>query len=539
MQGSMKARDSRSLASWLLVACIVAMTAVVYAPVAEHEFLNFDDLNHVANNPRVSAPLTPSALLTHFRRPAHGNWLPLSTASLQLSHAIHGPNPAAFASTNVALHLLSTVLVFVALRRMTGAVWRSAFVAGVFALHPLHVESVAWIAERKDVLAGSFWMLGLYAYARYVEEPGSKARYAALVLCLTLGLLSKSTLVTFPFVLLLLDHWPLDRLRGSVRAVVAEKLPLLAIVLVSIGVTYATQAAGGQMRVGNRLSLLARAANAVESYVFYLGDAFWPSDLAALYLHPYTHVQPNALDLTVAGLLAMLLLAAAAVCVSQRRARPYLAVGWLWYLGTLLPMIGIVQVGLQARADRYAYIPLVGIAIAAAWGAADLAGSSASRRRLTVAVGASALIASAIVARTQVGFWHDTFTLYERVVAVSERNGYAHEMLGYEYAAIDRNTEAARHFAEAVRVNPGRVQSLFGLAVTRSRLGQTEEAIEAYQAGLRLQPDKTRAHGELGVLLASVGRDEEAAVHLRRALSTLPNEETFRRALTQIERTNP
>lgn len=524
---------------YTIALCLAVTTALLYANVAGHEFLNFDDLKDVAENPRFAVEATPGALLSHFYEPSGASWLPIYSISLHIDHALYGPNPAAFLLTNLAIHIAAALLLLLVLTKMTREIWPSAFVAFVFALHPLHVESVAWITERKDVLAGFFWMLGFVCYAHYLAAGRSRVWYTLLLGCYALGLMSKSSLVTFPFVLLLLDFWPLRRLPGSLRTALLEKLPLFTLSLAASVVTYMTQYAAGQMQVGKRLSLTARTTNALESYLFYIVDAIWPRGLAPLYPHPYTHADPTGADLALAAGIASVLVAVTALALMAWRARPFLAVGWLWYLLTLAPMIGIVQVGLQARADRYMYIPLTGLAIALAWGVSDLARGSQRRQRIAIAAGAVALAVLAVVSRGQIDHWKDTFTLYERAVAVTENNGYAHEMLGYEYAAIGRNRDAAEHFEEAARVNPGRVQSFFGLAVTSARLGESERAISAYRAGLRLNPNKIRAHGEVGVLLVEAGRAEEAVPHLTRALDALPDDPTFNEALERARAAIP
>jgi tetratricopeptide (TPR) repeat protein len=511
-------------ASGLLVAI-----ALVYAPVVDHQFLNFDDLGYVIGNPNLTPDPTLGDLLSHFVTPHMANWLPISTISLHLTYAIHGPNPTAFLTTNLVIHMLSVVILLAFLLRATGAFWPSVFAAGIFALHPLQVESVAWITERKGVLAGLFFMLGLYSYARYVEAPESRARYAAVVACFALGIMSKSSLITFPFVLLLLDHWPFDRLRGSLGARLSEKVPLFSIILVSIAATYRSQAEAGQMSVGDQISVTARALNAAESYGAYLADAVWPSSLAALYPHPYASRSPSAEDLAMGAALATALALATTAVTLLRTRRPYLLVGWLWFIGMLVPTIGLVQVGMQARADRYTYLPLIGLAIAFAFAATHQRAQPAIRHA-AIATGLAALLALSLAARTQLQYWSDTITLHERMIEVTPDFAKPHSILGHEYARGGDNATAAAHFKEAARLTPTDTKAIFGLAVTRARLGKTDAAIAAYQWGLRLQPNKIRGHGELGVLLVEAGRPDEALPHLARALEVLPNEESFKQA---------
>jgi tetratricopeptide (TPR) repeat protein len=518
-----------------LALALAAATLWVYAPVRGHEFVSYDDTIMVVENPHLRVPATPANLAAHFSTPFYRNWLPVYWISLHLGFALHGPDPGAFLLTNLAIHISATLLLFLALARMTRAPWPSAFVAGVFALHPLHVESVAWVSERKDVLGGLFWMLGLLLYARWVEAP-SRTRYTALCVSLALGLMSKASLVTFPFALLLLDVWPLDRARGAWRKIFDEKVPLFALVIPAVALTYRFQAGEQPATAVESLGLGERLLNAVESCALYVQDALWPEALAALYPHPYAAVAPTAANVVAGIALFALLAGATAAAFALRRERPYAIVGWLWYLGTLVPTIGIVQVGLQGRADRYTYIPLVGLALIAGFGAADLARHASALRRIAITgAGVAALVACALVARGQVSHWRNSLALFEQAARVTKGNGFAHEAVAFEYASRGRNEDAASHFAEAVRIHPGRIRSHFGRAVTLVRLGRDDEAIDAYRTGLQLQPNKARAHAELGALLAEAKRCGEAIPHLERALQALPELQDLRDALATCE----
>ncbi len=516
--------------------CLFAATLVTYFPVADHQFLNYDDLQLVVHNPTLTRAPTLWNLLSHFqaRGPADDNWLPLYWISLQLGFALHGPDPAGFLLTNVLIHAASAVLLAAALRRLSGAHWRSAFVAAVFALHPLHVESVAWVAERKDVLAGFFWMLGLYAYARYAERPASKARYLAVALCLALGLLCKSTLVSFPLVLLLLDVWPLDRLRRAPRRVLLEKLPLLALAAIASAVTLHAQATIGNLAVADMIGPGSRLANAIESYWHYLADAVWPTGLAALYPHPYLLAPASSADAIRAGALGLALIASTALVLAASRRRPYLGVGWLWYLVTLLPMIGLVHVGLQARADRYMYLPLQGLSIMLAWGVADLV--PAARRKRIAALAGAVLVALALVTRSQLCHWRDSIALFAHSVAVTERNFYAHERLAYELLQVDRVDEARAHYLAAIAIVPRYAPLHYDLGLAHERAGDRDAAIAAYRDALRWQPGLIRAHGSLGLLLLEAGRLAEASRHLRVAALALPEASEYRAALEEVQR---
>ena len=539
----MAERDSDRKLRTAIGLCLFASTFVVYSSVVHHEFLNYDDLHLVVLNPNRTRTPSLSNLLSHFYPPQAGdsNWLPLYWISLQLGFALHGSNPAAFLLTNVFIHATSAVLLFAALQRLTGAVWRSAFVAAVFALHPLHVESVAWVVERKDVLAGFFWMLGLHAYSHYVERPHSKSRYLAVVLCLTLGLLCKSTLVTFPAVLLLLDVWPLDRLRSATRRVLLEKIPMFALVAIASGVTIFSQQSVGNIALGAKIGFGSRLANAIESYWSYLGDAVWPVGLAVLYPHPYLLAPASKQAAIVAVVLGVALLGLTGLILLASRKRPHLVVGWLWYLGTLVPMLGLVQVGLQARADRYMYLPLIGLSIMLAWGIGDLV--AASRRKFIPALAGAALIALAIVTRNQLDHWENSIALFERAVTVTERNRFAHERLAFELLQVDRAEEALGHYRAAIAIEPSRGPLYYGLALAYEQAGDREAAIAAYRSALRTQPNMALAHGSLGLLLQQAGRFAEAKRHLLAATRAMPDSIEYSDALaavkSELERPEP
>ncbi len=510
---------------------LVVWTVATFSAVVGHDFVNYDDLDLVVRNPHVTADPTLGNLASHFWRPYKGNWLPIQWISLQLGHALHGPHAPAFLITNVLVHALSTGLLYAALRRMTGSTWRSAFVAIVFGVHPLHVESVAWVSQRKDVLGGLFWMLGLYAYARYVERPGWNGRYALVVACLVVGLLSKATLVVFPFVLLLLDYWPLGRLQTRLRRAIVEKIPMVALTLAVSAVTYFVQRAVGNMRIGYEVGPIGRVVNVVESYWLYLRDALWPSRLAAMYPHPFMVEPAEPIDAAGATILATGLAGVTALAYRARGRHPHLLVGWLWYLGVLVPMIGIVHVGLQARADRYMYLPLIGLAIGLAWAAGDLVTRRKALRTPVVGAALALVVAMTATTRTQIEYWTDSITLFQRIVAVTEDNRFGHEKLAVFLGGAGRHAEAAAHFEEALRIEPDRTTSRFGLATMLERMGEDEGAIEQYRKGLEIHPRKVRAHGRLGVLLARGGRPAEAETHLRYALRVLPEEADYQRAM--------
>jgi tetratricopeptide (TPR) repeat protein len=497
----------------------VALTLAVFLQVRRHEFVDFDDETHIVRNPSLRASSPGAALLTAFTDTSLDSWMPLTVLSLQLDRALYGAEPRGYLLTNVALHALAAVVLFLALAAMTGSTGRSAFVAAVFTVHPLHVESVAWASERKDVLSGLFWMLTLAAYARYAAQPGAR-RYALVTLAFALGLLAKPMLVTLPGVLLLLDYWPLRRLG---RRAWLEKIPLLALSAAASFATLRAQRAIGATDFGDAIPLGQRLANAIESYVAYLGLGLWPSGLAVFYPHPGASIPPLRVAAAACALAAL-----CAAALRLRRSRPYLLVGWLWYLGTLVPVIGLVQVGGQARADRYTYVPLVGLAIALAWGAADLVRTRAGSRALA-AVGAAAVAALAAAAWVQVGYWRDSLTLLERNLAVAPDSYVAHAQLAVVHVRKGRLERAEPHVREAYRLMPemGRenlIRFLLTAGLRSERQGDAAGAVERYREARRLAPEDERAQAALRRALVAAGGGVEVRAMLERSLRETPED---------------
>ena len=507
---------------WALLVALCAATLAVYRPVLGHQFLNYDDDFYITRNASLRLGLGAPGLRWAFTTTHGANWFPLTWLSWLADVQVHGLAAPAFLSTNVLLHTLATAVLFLVLVRLTGATGRSAFVAGVFALHPLHVESVAWAASRKDVLSGLLFMLVLAAYAAYVRAP-STARYLAVSVLLALGLMAKPTLVTLPFVLLLLDAWPLRRLQDEsgrldgprVRRALLEKVPLLALAAASSVVTYLAQRAGGAVSAGEVFSPRARLANALVSYVAYLRQAFWPQGLAVFYPHP-----GETLTVTAAAGALVLLVLITGVLLRTWRAQPAPAVGWLWYLGTLVPVIGLVQVGQQARADRYTYLPLIGVALAVAWGLGTPLGRIG--RQVPAALGTVVLAALALVASRQVRVWHDSATVFAHALRVTGENAVARLNLGLALLDAGRVSEAQAHLEEAVRLQPGSAEGRGALAEAWARQSRVVEAREAFGAALRLDPSLSRVHNGYGRLLAEQGETGEAIVHLREAIALDP-----------------
>ena len=445
---------------------------------------------------------------------------------------LYGFDPGAHHLTNLWFHIANTLLLFGLLHRMTGALGRSAFVAGLFAVHPLHVESVAWLAERKDVLSTLFGMLTIWAYVDYGGRPGPR-RYGAVLLFFALGLLAKPMLVTLPFVLLLLDFWPLGRVRmGSNPAgdwafsrdgcstmvrLVWEKIPLLALAAASSVVTFVIHRRGGAVISLGATPLNLRLENAWISYLAYIGKMLWPAHLAVFY--PYAQSQSGWW--ATAAFLGLVGISVAVIRAGPRR--PYLLVGWFWYLGTLVPVIGLVQVGDQAMADRYTYVPLIGLFIVVAWGVPELLARWPLPRLALPAAAGLVILACAITAWGQVQYWEDSTTLWTHTLAVTTGNNIAHNNLGVSLADQGKLDEAIAHYCEALRIKPDYANAHNNLGVALADRGKTDRAIAHYSEALRIQPDYADAHINLGVSLAEQGKVDQAIVHFTEALRIQPD----------------
>jgi Flp pilus assembly protein TadD len=517
-------------ARWQLLICVVlfAATWAVFFQVRQHEFIDLDDPVYVTQNDNLRLGLTPEGIGRAFAAPYETNWIPLTWISFLIDQELFELEPAGVLSTNVLLHSLSVLLLFGVMVRMTGATWPSAFVAGVFAVHPLHVESVAWASERKDVLSGLFWMLSLWAYVRYAERPASLTRYLQVVVFMALGLLAKPMLVTLPCVLLLLDFWPLRRSLAaaanpafpqvSLGRALLEKLPLFVLAIVSSVITFLVQESEGAMVAWEAIPFSLRVQNALVAYVGYLGKTFWPSDLAIFYPHPW-----ESLPLWKTGGAALLLGALSMLALRRQRCQPYLLVGWFWYLGTLVPVIGLVQVGTQAMADRYTYIPSIGVSLAIAWGATDLVGRSRAARLTLASLGGASLMILVALAWLQVRNWRDSVTIFEHSLRATGPNSFLHNALGSTLLGQEQLEESLWHFRRAVQLKPGWAPPRIGMAEVLAKQGQLDAAILRYQQVLRLQPDNIRAHTSLGIALIERAEFAKAAFHLSEALRLGPD----------------
>lgn len=524
-------REGHDWRKTALIAVVLAVLAFLpYAQTIEHDFIDYDDTVFVTDNPEVRAGLSWEGIQWAITAFHAGNWLPLTWMSHMLDVSLFGLDAGWHHLVNALLHACSTALLFLALFRMTGAVLPSAFVAALFGIHPLHVESVAWVAERKDVLSGLFFMLVLLTYERYVRSGGA-GRYLLVVLCFALGLLSKSMVVTVPFVLLLLDVWPLGRTSFAVAAngpaakpvpwgkLLLEKLPFFLMTIVVSIITVAAQREGGAMNLMERelLPFGVRLANAVVSYAAYLGKTFWPRSLALIYSHQGANLSGWKIALSAVVLVAVTLM------VMRKVRRPYLAVGWFWFVGMLIPVIGLVQVGKQAMADRYTYLPLIGIFIMIAWFFKDtMSNASALRKKIIACAAGAVLLVFLTAAIVQASYWRDYTTLLRHATLAVPDNWLAHRMLGNTLADKGLTDEAIAEYRESLRIQPWNSYGHNNLAVELVRQGKYPEAIEHYREAIRIRPAYAEAHNNLGNALAVTGRREEAIELYREAIRLRP-----------------
>jgi tetratricopeptide (TPR) repeat protein len=494
-------------------------TAVVYWQTSHHAFIAYDDDQYVYENPRVKAGLTTSGFAWASTTFFYANWHPLTWLSLMLDYQLFGRNAGAFHLENLAWHMAGTVLLFLALARMTRYIWRSAVVAAIFALHPLHVESVAWVSERKDVLSTALAMLALLLYIRYTERP-SPRRYVWVALAFALSLTAKPMMVTFPFILLLLDFWPMRRIKWPLswpplKPLLIEKAPFFAMAAVSSVLTFIAQHSYGAVMALGNFPLPTRLANASIAYVTYLWRAFWPFDLAVLY-----PAEPPDADAALIAALALLAVTTAAFKNIGRR--PYLAVGWLWYLGTLVPVIGLVQVGMQSTADRYTYLPLVGFSLALIWGIAEAVGSRPVLRQAAAALAGSALLLLAVGAHAQAAYWIDSKTLFQHTLEVTKGNYFILNNLGVTLAADGQHEDAISDYRQAISINAGYAEARANLGHELLGMGKLDDAYPMLVEALRLKPDAAVAQGDLGILLAAREHFDESRQHLQESLRLAP-----------------
>jgi len=515
---------------------LVLVTTAVFWQVSSFDFVRYDDDKYVTENRHVQAGLTRGGIAWAFLSVYANNWHPLTWLSHMLDYQLFAANPAGHHITNLFFHIINTLLLFFILKQMTGFSWRSAFVAVLFAIHPLHIESVAWVAERKDVLSTLFFMLTVWAYVRYVERPGIY-RYLAILLFFALGLMSKPMLVTLPFVLLLLDFWPLGRLHlegslfntdpSGLRAVgdgnenrsgvglIIEKIPLFILSAASVCATLYAQWSG--IAPLESLPFSTRMSNALVSYISYMGKMIWPQDLAVFY--PY----PESIPLWQVGGAVLLLILITAIAVRLRRRYPYAIVGWLWYLGTLVPVAGLVQVGYQSMADRYTYLPMIGLFIAIAWIVPDLLARWRSHRIALTVLAACVIAALMTVSLFQIRYWQNSMTLFARALSVTKNNAVIETNMGASLAEQGKFGEAIGHYQEALRIKPNDFEARYNLANALARQGKMEEAVSHYAGILQTQPSAAAVHNNMGIALSQLGRTGEAIDHFREAIRIKPD----------------
>jgi tetratricopeptide (TPR) repeat protein len=555
-----------------LIICLslVLLTIIIFSPIKDCGFINFDDDIYLYENAHLQSWLNWKSI-GHAFSFYFSNWHPLTWLSWMLDYSIFGLNPFGYHLVNLLLHIFNTVLLFLILWRMTGALWPSAFVAALFAIHPLHVESVAWISERKDVLSIFFWMLTLGAYSYYVEHREWKI-YVLVILFFALGLMSKSMLVTLPFVLLLLDFWPLwrfsetrpslqipaaeikqevsakkkksrkkdaEKAAASIKAseivkpavpefkwsliypLLLEKVPLFVLAILSSIVTYVAQQKGGAVRSVEALSPVDRIGNAFVSYIAYIFKMILPVNLAVFYPHP-----GNVVWWQVLGAIVVLL--AITVFVAWRiKKSPYLATGWFWYLGTLVPVIGVVQVGAQAMADRYTYIPLIGLFIMVAWGIAEISQKWNYRREILVSLSALIIFILSILTWKQVGYWQNSITLYDHTLKVTENNGLIHNNRGFAYYVLGDYRQAVADYSSAITIKPDYVTAYHNRGIAYGALGDHRRAIADFNYAINLKPDYSEAYNNRGKSYSALNDFHKALEDINKAITIKPEDATY------------
>lgn len=543
-------RADNQLVTGIVCVLLVSIVWIVFGQTLRHEFLNYDDDQYVYENPRITNGLSLKGIgwaLTHVHA---DNWHPLTTISHMLDCQLYGLEPWGHHLTNVLLHSLAAIFLFLALRQLTGAGWPSAFVAAVFAIHPLRVESVAWVAERKDVLSGVFFMLTLWAYARYVHSNRVlSGRYAMVLVFFALGLMCKPTLVTLPFVLLLLDYWPLRRLalpspsskpprsrqsdtttrhgevlsgsgpllRQPIPYLLIEKIPFFVLSAASCFATLLAQEKT-VISIGH-LTFGGRVRNAMVSYVTYISQMIWPADLSVL--HPYP--VGGVVNMAPALLAYLLLLIISVVFFIWRRKYPFLLVGWFWFLGVLVPMIGIVQVGAQARADRYSYLSHIGLYLLVTWGALELFGKWRGGRVVLIVIGV--LIVTGLTADSYVETlsWRDSEALWNKALANTTHNHIAQNNLGDALLKKGQTDDALSHFRKALEIDPNYPEANNNLGYALAQKGNWADAIRFYRIAMQVRPNFAKAHNNLGICLAQMGKPDEALAEFREALRIDPD----------------
>jgi len=532
--------SNKWLIIWIYTGLTLA-TITAYEPLRHNDFVSYDDDAYITKNQMVSKGLTYRSVAWAFTTLEIGNWHPLTWLSHMLDCQLFGVEPFWHHLVNLLFHIANTLLLFWLLKKMTAAIWPSAFVAAAFALHPLHVESVAWVAERKDLLSGLFWMLAIAAYIQYTKQPGI-GRYMLVFLAFGLGLMAKPMVVTLPFVLLLLDYWPLYRfqpkqqndskaalqskpndghnLPPTLCRLIVEKIPLFVLTVASCVITFIAQQNIGATKSLKGLPVSIAVKNAVVSYLGYIDKMVYPKHLAVLYPHPVSNLS------TSQALIPFVILVAVTVYIIYiAKQHRYLLVGWFWYLGTLVPVIGLVQVGVQAMADRYTYLPSVGFFIMVAFGAAELSATRCFRKKNLAITAAIVLTILLFCTRVQLRHWQNSFALFTHTLKVTENNFVMHQHLGNELYTMGHPNEAVKHFDRALQINPKYHKARNNKGVMLFTLGRFEEAAVCFNKILELKPDFQEAHSNLGMALYKLDSIDEAIEHWKQAVQLNPTDE--------------
>jgi len=531
-QGTLSSKVTRqkNLIPILICLFLAIITVITFWPLKDCGFINFDDNFYVYENAYVQSGLNWNSITQAFSSELvkiSGNWHPLTWLSLMLDYSIFGLNPQGFHLINLLFHVLNTILLFLILRRMTKTLWPSAFVAAVFAIHPLHVESVAWISERKDVLSTFFWMLTMGAYSYYVEHPGFR-RYLFVLLFFVLGLMAKPMLVTLPFVLLLLDYWPLRRFHeikpvdpeynwSLIYPLLREKVPLFVLVILSSIVTYIAQLKGGAVASIEMIPLGVRIGNVFVPYIAYIGKMIWPGHLSVFYPYPKLLVLWQVLGSVI------LLIAVTLAVIWRAKRSSYLATGWLWYLGTLVPVIGIVQVGGQAMADRYTYIPLIGLFIMVAWGVPDLLKKWKHRNEILWTLSALIILCLSIITWTQVGYWQNSITLFNHTLKVTNHSWLAFNNLARAYNNLGNYKQAIEDYDRAIEIKPDYAEIYNNRGAIYGNLDNYRHAIEDYDRAIEIKPDYAEAYNNRGNAYDGLGNYKQAIEDYNRAIEIKPD----------------
>lgn len=520
--------------SMLAVLMLIILTLVIYWPVQNYDFISFDDSMYITKNGHVQSGITLDGLKWAFSTKYFGLWHPVTWLSYMLDYQLYRFNAGGYHWTNVIIHIFNSVLLFFLFRTLTGAVWRSAFVAALFAIHPINVESVAWIAERKNVLSTFFWMLTMLFYVRYVKKPDWK-RYLPVFISLALGLMSKPMLVTLPFVLLLMDYWPLNRNAMNTRNetdprltldagkeklsfLILEKIPLFILSAISIGITISTPQSTSLPQFEGTINsgFIQRIHNVIFSYAVYLKKLFWPVDLSIPYL--YLHIPPWQIFLSAIVLIVITIF----VCKYFKK-YPYLPVGWLWYLGTLVPVIGIVQIGEHTMADRYAYVTFIGLFIMIAWGAEQIASKNIILKKIFVVASVLIMIFLTVATYNQLKPWANTVTLFEDTLKKDPNNYVAYALLGQELVKNGENEKALYYYDMTLKLTPGVYSAYINKGLILQRLGRRHEAIQIFKEAIPFDKSSVAAYYSIGMLYCQENNLDECIAYSLKAIEKQPD----------------